>query len=98
MDLVTVHTMRVTVRYLSQLKRAAACAEERVDMADGCRLTDLLAQVATKHGDAFRAMLFDDASAPRKSLLFFVGDEHSELTRILRDGDEVMILTPMAGG
>jgi molybdopterin converting factor small subunit len=90
--------MQVTVRYMSQLKREAACSSECVEVRDGSSLTDLLVHVAHQHGDAFRGMLLDETSTPRKSLLFFVGDEHSDVSRPLCHGDEVTILAPMAGG
>ena len=90
--------MQITIRYMSQIKRAAACSSECVDIRDGSSLTDLLVHVAHQHGDAFRGMLLDDASTPRKSLLYFVGEEHADVSRPLKHGDEVTILSPMAGG
>ena len=90
--------MRVTVQYMTQLKRAAGCAVEEVLAPAPARLRDLLRLLADRHDAAFRALLLDDAGEPRKSHLFFVGDEHAELSRPLSDGDAIMILAPMAGG
>jgi molybdopterin converting factor small subunit len=90
--------MRVTVHYMTQLKRLARCASEPVEIRDGSCLTDLLLHLAERHGDAFRSMLLDESATPRKSLLFFVGEEHAELTRPLREGDAVTLLAPMSGG
>jgi molybdopterin converting factor small subunit len=90
--------MRVTVHYMAQMKRLAGCASEPVEIHVGSCLSDLLVHVAGRHGDAFRAILLDEAAVPRKSLLYFVGEEHAELTRPLNDGDAVTLLAPMAGG
>ena len=90
--------MRVTVHYLAQIKRAAGCGSESVDAAAPVSLRDFLRTLADRHNAAFRALLLDDASEPRKSLLFFVADEHADLARPLTDGDTITILAPMSGG
>ena len=90
--------MRVTVQYMAQIKRAAGCCGEAVDVPFAVSLRDFLRLLADRHDPAFRAMLVDDAGEPRKSLLFFVGDDHAELTRPLTDGDALTILAPMSGG
>jgi molybdopterin converting factor small subunit len=90
--------MQVTVHYLAQIKRAAGCSSESMEMPVDSTLREVLRALADRHGHTFRAMLLDDASEPRMSLLFFVGDEHAEPSRLLHDGDEVAILAPMAGG
>jgi molybdopterin converting factor small subunit len=90
--------MQVTVHYLAQLRRAAGCATEIATLPNAASLRDLLRIIVDRHGGAFRAMVLDDVKEPRTSLLFFVGDEHADLHRVLHDGDSVSILTPMAGG
>ena len=90
--------MKITVQYLAQVKRAAGCCCETVSAAESVTLRDLLRDLAGRHDQAFRSLLIDDAEEPRRSLLFFVGDEHAELSRQLHDGDAITILAPMAGG
>ena len=91
-------TMRVTVHYLAQIKRSAGCPTEAIETFDGVTLRVFLRVLADGHDASFRAMLLDEADEPHRSLLFFVGDEHADLARSLRDGDSVTILTPMSGG
>ena len=90
--------MLVNVQYMAQIKRAAGRSAEQVEAPEAVTLRELLRQVADRHGAAFRSLLLDTANEPRRSLLFFVGDEHAELSRPLREGDAVTILAPMAGG
>ena len=90
--------MFVTVHYMAQIKRAAGCANEKVETAEAVTLRTFLQSVAARRGAEFRALLLDDADEPRKSLLFFVGDDHADLGLVLRDGDALTILAPMAGG
>jgi molybdopterin converting factor small subunit len=90
--------MRVTVHYLAQIKRAAGCNFEHVDSLEGATLREFLRALAERHDSPFRSLLLDDVGEPRKSLLFFVGDQHVEVSQSLSDGDALMILAPMSGG
>jgi molybdopterin converting factor small subunit len=90
--------MRITVHYMAQIKRAAGCSSESIEANDGADLRAVLQSLGTRHGESFHTLLLDDANQPRRSLLFFVGDDHAELSRGLKDGDAVTILAPMAGG
>ncbi len=90
--------MRVTVHYMAQIKRAAGCSSEDIEAAEALTLRAFLQTLGAQRGSAFRELLLDDANEPRKSLLFFVGDEHADLTNSLHDGDTITILAPMAGG
>ena len=90
--------MRVTVQYMAQIRRAAGCSSEEVETPAAITLRDFLRSLADGRDSAFRTMLLDESEEPRKSLLFFVGDEHAELTTQLNPGDAVTILAPMSGG
>jgi MoaE-MoaD fusion protein len=83
--------MQVTVYYLAQLRRAAGGPMERVELAPGSTIQGLYARLGELHGEPFRALV-------HASLLVFVGDEPAGLGHVLREADQVMILTPMAGG
>jgi molybdopterin converting factor small subunit len=90
--------MRVTVHYMAQIKRHAGCSSEVVEVAPSVSVHELLGVLAQRHGPDFKTLLMDDAGGPRRSLLFFVGDEHADLSRTLMEGDAVTILAPMSGG
>lgn len=90
--------MQVTVHYFAQLKRAAGVASETAVMEPDATLAQLVQHVAHQHGDIFRAMMLDSAGQPQRTLLYAVGDEQADLERVLREGDTVAILAPMAGG
>ena len=85
--------MRITVRYMAQVKRAAGVAAEQVELPDSCLLRDLLARLAERHGEPLRQLL-------GPALLIFVGDEQANPGEAvaLKDGDVVTVLAPMAGG
>ena len=90
--------MHVTVHYFAQLRRAAGCTVESVDVAPGCTIAALLGRLGALHGNAVRTLLVGADGTPHPSLLVFVGEQPAELPQPLREGDQVTILTPMAGG
>jgi molybdopterin/thiamine biosynthesis adenylyltransferase/molybdopterin converting factor small subunit len=90
--------MQVTVHYLAQLRRAAGCASEQLEVETGGTLGTLFHRLADRHGEPFRRLLLDAHGGPQQSLLLFVAENPADASTVLRDGDEVTVLTPMAGG
>lgn len=92
--------MKVTVKYLAQIKRTAGVAAECVELESSCTLKQLLGHLAEAHGDPLRGLLFRGDRQGPPSLLFLVGDQQVRWDdpAPLLDGAEVTILSPMAGG
>jgi molybdopterin converting factor small subunit len=89
--------MNIEVRYLAQLRPAAGRGAETVEAPDGCTVAALLRLLAGR-GERLRAVLLDQQGDVRATILAFVGEEQAERDRVLRDGDEVTLMTPIAGG
>ncbi len=89
--------MKVGVRYLAQLRQAAGRTVEQVEWPGPATLAGLVAALAERH-PSLRDVLLDPAGAPRASVLVFVGDEQAGPDRPLSEGDEVTLMTPIAGG
>ena len=83
--------MIVRVRYLAQARQAAGRSAEEVEVEDGCTVAALSARLA-EAGPALRSVL----AAPTR--LTFVGDEQAGAGQVLREGDEIIFTTPIAGG
>jgi molybdopterin converting factor small subunit len=92
--------MRVTVRYMAQLRAAAGVAEESVELAGPCTASDLAARLAERHGDALRRLLLGADGRLSPVILAFVGERQvgSGEQLPLKDGDLVTLLSPIAGG
>lgn len=90
--------MQVTVHYFAQLRRAAGRTAESIDVESGATVAALLARLGALRGEAVRNLLVGADGMPDSTLLVFVGEQPAELSQTLADGDEVTILTPMAGG
>jgi molybdopterin converting factor small subunit len=89
--------MRVSVRYLAQLKQAAGRSAEQVPLSGPGSVADLLVLLTQLH-PALQRVLLDSGGRVQPTLLIFVGDEQAEHDRMLLDGDDVTLMTPIAGG
>lgn len=91
--------MRVTVHYLAQLKQAVGVPSEVIDAPPGT-LYDLIRHIADRHGEPLRRLLFDASGAIQPTNLLFLNDEQIQqpASKTLKDGDGVMLLSPIAGG
>jgi molybdopterin converting factor small subunit len=92
--------MQVTVWYMAQLKQAAGKASEQLELDNPCTLRELAQRLADRHGESLRRLLFDPGGALQPTNLFFVGDTQVQPADSLqlKDGDEITILSPIAGG
>ena len=91
--------MKVAVRYMAQLRQAAGVGAESIELDEGGSPTALLFLLAERHGAALRRLLLTEEGMPQRTLLIFVGDEQADGARTeLHDGDEVTLLSPIAGG
>ncbi len=89
--------MRITVRYLAQLKQAAGVTTEIVPSEERTA-RGLLMFLSERHGDALRRLLVDADGQPNATILVFVNDRQVEPGMELQDGDVVTLLSPVAGG
>jgi MoaD family protein len=92
--------MKVAVRYQAQLRQTTGCTSEVIVLDGPCSLQQLMRQLADRHGERLRGMLLDADGRLQPSILLFVNEEQVrwDTPRQLQDGDEVTILSPMAGG
>jgi molybdopterin converting factor small subunit len=92
--------MKVKIRYCGQLKQAAGCAAEEVDPGGELSAQELIASVASRHGEPLSAYLLDESGRLRATVLAFVNEEQVdwEAARPLIDGDELVFMSAIAGG
>ena len=83
--------MIVQVRYLGQLRQAAGRSAEAVEVEDRCTVAMLAARLTSE-----RPELCGVLSSP--AVLTFVGDEQARPGQVLVEGDEIIFMTPIAGG
>jgi len=83
--------MKVKVRYFSQLREHFGCDGEEFVLADGAVAADLLTKV-------FASKKSGDRDEIANYLRVAINAAFVSLTTPLTDGDEVVFITPVAGG
>jgi molybdopterin converting factor small subunit len=92
--------MKVSVRYLAQLKQAAGVGAETVEVGSPCTPRECVGRLAEQHGGELRRLLLGGDGRLNPTVLVFVGDEQvmPDERVLLNDGDVVTVLLPVAGG
>ena len=92
--------MKIRVRYSAQLAHVLGTVGETVDLEADADLGDLMASVAGSHGERFREMVLDGDGRIRAGMLVAIDGEEVQPGRepALRDGNEILLLMPIAGG
>lgn len=68
-----------------------------VELPDGSRIQELLHHLAGLHGANAAALLLA-GDRPQPTILAFVNDAQADAITPLAAGDDVVLLTPIAGG
>jgi molybdopterin converting factor small subunit len=94
--------MKLQVQYMGQLRTAAGRSEEQIELAEPTTLAALLKQLASRLGAGAAPHLVTAAGHAQGGLLIVVNGSaiaapHSAET-VLRTGDVVTLLPPIAGG
>jgi molybdopterin converting factor small subunit len=90
--------VKIEVRYLAQVRHAVGHAGETLAVEPPCTVAELVRLLPGRH-EALRGLLTDDRGGVLPSLLLFVGAEQvTSVSQPLRDGDVLLVLSPMAGG
>ncbi len=92
--------MQVTINYFAQVRQAAGVESERLSLDDGVDIQTALAELSERHGDDFRSLVLDQAGAVRPGLLTLVNGQSvpSRQQHPLADGDEISLISAVAGG
>lgn len=93
--------VKVKTRYLAMLRDLVGLREEVVDVPEHSTLLDFLKKLAERH-ELLKKTLFDERGELREG--FTVAHNASTVprreleVRMLREGDEVVVLPPISGG
>jgi MoaE-MoaD fusion protein len=81
--------MRITVLYFAVFKERLGRADDALELADGKRVQDAIDALAAKH---------PAIAALRGKFRVAVNEEFTDDDHVLRDGDELALIPPVAGG
>jgi molybdopterin converting factor small subunit len=92
--------MKITMQYTAQLSMEAGCATEKLEIANGTTVAQIIINRAEKHGGKFSNMLLNADGEPVSTIMWVVNGEQVDrlVPHVLQDGDELMLMSPIAGG
>ncbi len=94
--------MNIRIVYRGQIKQRTGRSHEDLEVQPGHSLENLLLEIRGRYGREVDAMLFDEQGNFRKMIMIVLNGtqlqaEDLEVT-ILKEGDEIMLMSPIAGG
>ena len=95
--------VRIKVRTILDLKRIVGKGEVEISLSKGSSVREVLAEMANTYGEELASYLFNTNGSdiiPRIRIMVN-GHDIAFLNRLeteLHDGDEILILPPVAGG
>ena len=90
--------MKVKVKYLGAFTEATASKQETFEL-ESASLGSLVDLMLERNGEKFRELLVDPSTGtPRGGVTLLVNAHRRDMDYGLSDGDEVALLTPVAGG
>lgn len=92
--------MKIKIKYTAQLKKEAGVPEVWKETTEEVGLEDLLKEIAAGHNEAFANILFDEHGSRRQSIVVVHNNEQVLAGRLtgLKENDEILIMSPIAGG
>ena len=91
--------IKVSIKYMGQLATSAGKLEESLNIDESLTVASLIKSVAEDYGDPLKPMLVQNDELIM-GLMIAVNDEQiiDAGTETLKNGDSIMLISPMAGG
>jgi len=93
---------KVHVKFLSTFKETVKREFAEVNIDGSNTIEDLLKNLCDQFGEPLRGLIFKDDTSIARNLIIFVNGRNiitlNGLKTELRDGDQIILSTPVAGG
>jgi MoaD family protein len=92
--------MKIKIKYTAQLKKTIGTGEEIVEVDEGILLKDLMNGLFQKKREAFTNIVFNSEGDFLDAALIILNGQQIRFdhAEALADRDEVVIMSPIAGG
>lgn len=92
--------MRIKIKYTAQLKKEIGIAEETVETESKTTIENLVIQLNNKHKMAFQNIVFSVEGKFLDAVLLIVNGKQVRYNSglVLNNGDNLTIMSPIAGG
>jgi molybdopterin converting factor small subunit len=92
--------MKVTLKYMGQLKYLTGRDSDQIDCSQGVSLAELMTAASKKYDQRFINIVLDENGSIRPSLVVVINGATAvkDAAPNLSDGDSITLLTAIAGG
>ncbi len=92
--------MKLKLRFTAQLKDLAGLGTDEITLNENEKLQSSLKIIAERYGEQFTHVLFDENGNYRNSNLIIINQDqvNYDENSALNDGDELTLMSPIAGG
>ena len=92
--------MKVKIKYTAQLKNAVGVGEEIVEVNEGILIKDLLISLFQQREEAFVNLVFNAEGVFLNAVLIILKGQQIgfDYPDVLNENDEIIIMSPIAGG
>ncbi len=92
--------MKIEIKYFAQIKKEVGKPSDEIELEPGTTLQKCIAEIGQKNTIGFKNILFEESGAYRDAVVLVVNgaqvryDENPKMN----DGDELLLMSPIAGG
>lgn len=92
--------MKINIKYFAQVKKEAGKGSETLEFETGIDLQKCIKILSTQHTKSFYEILYDASGMYRDSVILIINNDQVRYAENpeLNVGDELMIMSPIAGG
>ena len=92
--------MKISMQYTAQLAMEAGCSRESIDVEDNTTVEEVVRLRAGHFGGKFAEIVLNAEGQPVSTIMHIVNGEQVErgVPHPLKEGDELMLMSPIAGG
>jgi len=92
--------MKINIKYFAQIKKEAGKPSDILEVPSGASLQECIRKIGDSNTASFKNMLFDESGAYRDTIVLMVNSIQVRYAEnpVMHDGDELMLMSPIAGG
>ena len=92
--------MQIHIKYFAQIKSKAGKSSEVLELESGATLQRCIEKLSKDNDHGINDILFDESGVYLDAVILVINGQQTRYTENpkMNDGDELMIMSPIAGG
>lgn len=92
--------MQIHIKYFAQIKSKAGKSSEVLELETGTTLQNCIEKLSKINNKQINDVLYDESGVYRDAVILVINSQQTRFAENpkMNDGDELMIMSPIAGG